>query len=191
LDVPELAAPVEWDFTSNWKPVFTSSHSVRQITDFFVPELTDDDLWFVIRRNSLYAIFIQVYMPTKVDANFQIYQPPVSFDVNNPPFYAREYVRIKSGLDLLKAKYYQLLDKPQTTLADFSVNPNTAALKENIAQAISEIKLELKEFEDSLRGHSNRGYARGREAQRGSYGSGQIDTFEFPYRVHARRHRGF
>jgi hypothetical protein len=194
LDFPELQAPVEWDFTSAWKPVFTSAHSVRELTDFFMPELTDNDVWFVVRRNSLYAIWIQVYMPTKVDANFQIYQPPISFDVNNPPFYAREYVRIKSGLDLLKAKYYNLLAKPMTTLADFTVNPNTGALKENISQAINEMKLELKEFEDALRGHSNRGYARGRATERGSwgpdYGRGKIDTFNFPWHVHNHR-RGF
>ncbi len=189
LDLQEFQAPQEWSFTTAWKPVFNSVRSIRQMTDFFIPELTDDDIWFTIRRNSLHAIWIQVYWPTKVDAQWQIYQPPISFNVNNPNWYVREYVRLKSVLDFLRMKYYSLLVKPKAMLGDFSYDQESSALKENLAQAISEIKLEMQPFEDALRGHSNRGYARGQSSLRGAGSFGQEDTWNFPYRVHDPRSR--
>jgi hypothetical protein len=169
LDLVELPQPLSWTFTSRWTPVFASAYDVKQTTARFMPELLDDDIWYKIRRNSLYAIMIQVYVPTQIDGQAWIYRPPISFNVNNPPFFAREYVRLKSTLDFLEDKYFQLLTTPTTQLGDFTVNGQNNALRDNLQYAVQELKYQIKPFEDKLHGHTNRGYARGSWAGRGDY----------------------
>jgi hypothetical protein len=169
LNLNELQAPLTWSWTSQWAPVFSSVDDVKSTTSFFMPELVDDDIWYKIRRNSLYAIMIQVYVPTQVDGSSWIYRPPISFNPNNPPFFAREYVRIKSTLDFLNDKYRQIMTGPRTQLGDFTVDPSLQALQGNLREAVIQLKNELRPFEDKLHGHTNRGYARGAAAGRGDY----------------------
>jgi hypothetical protein len=182
LTLQELAAPLEWSFTSRWSPVFAGARDVREMTDFFFPQLTDDDIWFKIRRNSLYAIMIQVYPPTQVDGQSWIYRPPMSFNPNNPPFFAREYVRLKSCLDLLREKFMVLLTGPRTSLGDFTVDQQSVALRNNLDLAIKELKEQLRPFEDKLHGHTNRGYARGGHSGRGDMG-GRNPLREWPFGI--------
>jgi hypothetical protein len=168
LTLPELPAPIEWQFSSHWTPCFSSVRSVRNLTDLMMPELLDDDILYKIRHNSLYAIMIQVYVPTQIDGESWIYAPPMSFNVANPVFFVRKYVELKTAHDILRAKYWSLLTKPRVQLADFSVDHATGALPGAIKGAMDELEIEIMPYLDKLHGHTNRGYARGQWAQRGT-----------------------
>ena len=179
LDIPELATPLVWTFTSQYSPLFSGVRSVREwIDDLFVTTTppSDDEILYKLRHNSLYALFIQTYPPTKLDGESWIYDPPVSFNLNNPPFFVRKYVELKTAHDFLRKRFWSSIGGGKTQLGDFSVDSQNTALTQNIKLAYAKLEEELLPFTDKLHGHTNRGYARGSWAQRGTGMHGGANT---------------
>jgi hypothetical protein len=177
LDLAELEAPVSWAFTSAYQPIFASVRSVREWTDpLFADGITDDEILYKIRHNSLFALWIQVFVPTQVDGQSWVYDPPVSFNVNNAPFFVRKYVELKTAHDFLRQKLWGLLGAGKTQLGDFSVDRQTIAVKDQMKLAFDQLERELQPYVDKLYGHTKRGYARGQWAIRGGGMFGNAST---------------
>ena len=186
FNMAELGSPVRWEFTTRWFPAFASARAVRRIVNHFLPELTDEEIWANIRKNSLNAIFLQVYPPTQVDGESWIYNPPISFNVNNPPFFVREYVRLQTSLDFLRDLLHQAIRGGKTQLGDFSVDQESAATRGMLELAVERVEKELAPFLDKLHGHTNRGYARGAAALRGEGSMRSNPLRELPFGLNKR-----
>jgi hypothetical protein len=132
-----------------------------------MPGASDDEILFHIRDASLEALRIQVYPPTQLDGMRWVYNPPISFNINNPPYFVRKFVEITTSMDLLNHYLTSLLGQGKTTLGDFETDKQTMSLKQNIQFALQNMEEELRPYLDQLHGLTNRGYARGEWAQRG------------------------
>jgi hypothetical protein len=167
LDIAQLQNPISYSFSSAWTPLFAGVRAVRSTTDHFMPGASDDEILFHIRDASLEALRIQVYPPTQLDGMRWVYNPPISFNINNPPYFVRKFVEITTSMDLLNHYLTSLLGQGKTTLGDFETDKQTMSLKQNIQFALQNMEEELRPYLDQLHGLTNRGYARGEWAQRG------------------------
>jgi hypothetical protein len=173
IDLDEYySSIIQSTFTTEYYPLFCGYMLVKREIKWLFPEATDDDIMMLIRDNSLQAAFHIIFPPEFYPSPFTFYSNSNSlygiwrnlyrlpFNVDDPPFYVREYVRYKTLIDLTEHKYGLLIHdaRSKMTLGDLTVENNTDTLR-TMKQYMDNLKERLKPFEDKLLGKTRTGNA--------------------------------
>lgn len=155
-----------WSFLSTMFPLFGDAERIRDDISKFIRNVPDRVLYKYMHDVSLTALDIasRTISPF-VETRF----------LEAPPRYAHEYVRFQTGYDLVVNAIVQEINGigSSKTLGDLTVQPN-----QNIAQVnsiLANLKARIKQWEDELHGHHNRGYAKPTTAVKGETGAAYPD----------------
>jgi hypothetical protein len=142
----------EYNFTTILSPFYTSVESIKySIIGDIISEIEDKDIMLNIFDNSVLADEIASSSDN-------------SFDLENPPYYVQKYVLEKTKYDLLFRVYLNLINKAShnNQLADF----RTEARRPDLKDLLDMLKKAYLEWEEQIRGLTNRGRAKPTSATR-------------------------
>ena len=175
----------EWNFLTMLFPYYSTPKLVRSVSPLILDSgrISDEDLLMLIRQNGSWAQFNAVdYLTYRQQTmsfyifpvpfyNAMIYQTfaqptqyaftyPAPFDYLNPPYYIKEYVRLKSARDAINGVYLYLLKASgeEKRLGDLTVTEGRFAGRDFL-DIIKYLDKQLQQLWDRIMGHTRRGFA--------------------------------
>jgi len=173
----------EWHFTTVLFPYYSTPRLVRSVAPLILSHATDEDLLMLIRQNGFWAQFNAIdYLTYRQQTlsffifpvpfyNTMIYQTfaqptqyaftyPAPFDYLNPPYYIKEYVRLKSARDAINGVYLYLLrtSGEEKHLGDLTITEGRFSGRDFL-DIIKHLDKQLAQLWDRIMGHTRRGYA--------------------------------
>jgi len=203
----------EWNFTTVLFPYYSTPKLVRSVSPLILSDMSDEDLLMIIRQNGFWAQFNAVdYATYKQQTssylifpipyyNTIIYQTfaqptqftltyPAPFDYLNPPYYIKEYVRLKSARDAINGMYLYLLGGAgeEKHLGDLTITEGRFSGRDFL-DIIKHLDKQLAQLWDRIMGHTRRGYAQPQVGLRGGIYPFAPRSFGAPR--HGHHHLGF
>ena len=131
-------------FISKLTPYYCSVSEVLRDVGEFIQDVSLQRVASCIYDNSVYADEMAV----------------VDFDRDAPPYHIRQFVRYKTGYDLVFSTHlgYLRSDAGRFQLGDLNIEEG-AGMVDRLKRAFAHIKDQLKIWQDALMGHHRRGYA--------------------------------
>ena len=106
LDIDIGGKSFSYSFTSKYSPMFSSEKIIRIDLQEVLEDVSSDTINFTIWQNSQLALEL-----TDSSGDYQYYTNADDIDTSDIPYYAKQWVRYKTELDLLDTIYINIASK--------------------------------------------------------------------------------